>query len=172
MQIESHCHEKALWICVHPCLMACDANPGLQKKLTQEFITETSREDSGGHQLGERSQSKAHSQATQQGTHGFVLKPHPRHTHTHTMQAHSCTQMLFPNSPCRYRSMQHIVGQLWPVGVWWMVVIWPSSVLETQVSTARCGVVLTVPCKVTAALRWSFEKAQTSRMSLNYIKLS
>ena len=83
MQIESHCHEKALWICVHPCLMACDANPGLQKKLTQEFITETSREDSGGHQLGERSQSKAHSQATQQGTHGFVLKPHPRHTHTH-----------------------------------------------------------------------------------------
>ena len=121
MQIESHCHEKALWICVHPCLMACDANPGLQKKLTQEFITETSTEDSGGHQLGERSQSKAHSQATQQGTHGFVLKPHPCHTHTHTMQAHSCTQMLFPNSPCRYRSMQHIVGQFSQLvfGEWW-----------------------------------------------------
>ena len=28
--------------------MACDANPGLQKKLTEEFITEASTEDSGG----------------------------------------------------------------------------------------------------------------------------
>ena len=59
-----------------PSLAYCDANPGLQKKLSEEFLTETSTEDSGGHQLG--------------GKGLLVLKPHLPHTPCKPTHVHKC----------------------------------------------------------------------------------